>query len=149
MSKPFRLQTVLNLAEREAEKSAAHLGTVNAQVRQVETKLNLLLQYREDYLTRFRSGMRQDPHSAGWRNFHDFMDKLDAAITQQRAIVGHAHELMRKGQMEYRDRQRRVKAFDTLAERHRDAETRRAGKAEQRAADEIAAAIVQRQKHHA
>lgn len=149
MSKPFRLQTILDLAEREAEKSAARLGTINAQVLQAETKLNLLLQHREDYLARFRSGMRQDPHSAGWRNFHDFMDKLDAAITQQRVIVGHAHELMRKGQVEYCDRQRRVKAFDTLAERHRNAETRRTGQAEQRAVDEVAAAIVQRHKHRA
>ena len=149
MPKPFRLQTVLDLAEREAEKSAARLGTLNTQLQQVEAKLNLLLQYREDYLVRFRSGMSQDPHSTGWRNFHDFMDKLDAAITQQRTIVSHAHELMRKGQAEYCDRQRRVKAFDVLAVRHRDAENLRTGQAEQRTADEVTAATAWRQNHRA
>lgn len=149
MPKPFRLQTVLDLAEREAEKAAARLGTLNTQLQQVEAKLNLLLQYREDYLARFRSGMRQDPHSTGWRNFHDFMDKLDAAITQQRAIVSHAHELMRKGQADYCDHQRRVKAFDVLATRHRDTENLRTGQAEQRAADEVTAATARRQTHRA
>lgn len=141
MSKSFRLQPILDLAEREAEKSAAQLGALNLQVQQVEAKLNLLLQYREDYLVRFRSGMREDPHSGGWRNFHDFMDKLDAAVTQQQAIVAHALELMRKGQAEHLDRQRRVKAFDTLASRHQTAETRREGRAEQRAFDELASNV--------
>ncbi len=149
MPKPFRLQTVLDLAAREAEKSAVRLGTLNAQLQQVEAKLNLLLQYREDYLERLRVGIHQDPHSAGWRNFHDFMDKLEAAITQQLAIVNHAHELMRKGQTEYCDHQRRVKAFDVLAGRQRDVETLRAGQAEQRAADEITAETVRRRTHRA
>lgn len=149
MTKPFRLQTVLDLAEREAEKSAARLGTLNAQWAQTQSKLELLMQYREDYLTRFRSGMRQDPRSASWKNFHDFMDKLDTAIAQQRTIVSQASEQMRKGQTEFGDRQRRLKAFDTLAERHQDAENRRAGKIEQRATDEFAAVSYQRRKHHA
>lgn len=141
MSKPFRLQPILDLAEREAEKSAAHLGTLNLQKQQVEAKLNLLLQYREDYLARFRDGMRDNPLGGGWRNFHDFMDKLDAAIAQQQAIVGQAQELMLRGQAEFRDRQRRVKAFDTLANRHQASETLRENRAEQRALDELAAAV--------
>ncbi len=144
MSKPFRLQTILDLAEREAGKSAARLGTLNGQVQQAETKLGLLLQYREDYVARFRSGMRADPHSAAWRNFHDFMDKLDVAITQQRTLVSQAHELMRKGQAEHRDHQRRVKAFDTLAERHAVNVAREAGRVEQRALDELSANTLRR-----
>ncbi|MDP3714821.1 MAG: flagellar export protein FliJ [Burkholderiales bacterium] len=141
MSKPFRLQPILDLAEKEAEKSAARLGTLNLQKQKVESKLNLLLHYREDYLARFRSGMQDNPIGDGWRNFHDFMDKLDAAITQQQAIVGHAQDMMLKGQAEFRDRQRRVKAFDTLAGRHRETESLRDSRAEQRALDELAAAV--------
>ena len=144
MSKPFKLQAILDLAEQEAEKSAARLGSLNMKAQQVEAKLNLLLQYREDYVSRFRSGMRDDPRSPGWRNFHDFMDKLDAAIVQQRAVVDLAHEQMRRGQTEFRDRQRRVQAFDTLADRHNAAQTRLADRAEQRGFDELAAGTVRR-----
>jgi len=144
MSRPFRLQPILELAEKEAEKSAARLGALTLQQQQVESKLNLLLQYREDYLARFRAGMQDNPPGDGWRNFHDFMDKLDAAITQQQAIVGHARDMMLKGQAEFRDRQRRVKAFDTLAGRHRESETLRENRAEQRALDELAAAVTAR-----
>jgi len=144
MSRPFRLQPILELAEKEAEKSAARLGALNLQTQQVESKLNLLLQYREDYLARFRAGMHNNPPGDGWRNFHDFMDKLDAAITQQQAIVSHARDVMLKGQAEFRDRQRRVKAFDTLAGRHRESETLRESRAEQRTLDELAATVTAR-----
>lgn len=144
MTRRFRLQTILDLAEREADKSAARLGHLHAQKHQLEAKLNLLLQYREDYLARFRTDMRVNPRGAGWDNFHDFMDKLDTAITQQRAMVAHAHDLVLTGQAEHRDRQRRVQAFDTLAARHHSAEHQRAAQADQRSADEIAATTVRR-----
>jgi flagellar FliJ protein len=144
MSKPFRLQSILDHAEREAEKSAARLGTLNQHKQQAEARLNLLLQYREDYLARFRNGMCANPLDGGWRNFHDFMDKLDAAIAQQQAIVSQTQELMLRGQAEFRDHQRRVKAFDTLATRHQAAEVRRGNRAEQRALDELAAAVASR-----
>lgn len=141
MFKPFRLQPILELAEKEAQKSAARLGTLNQQKQQVESKLKMLLQYREDYLARFRSGMQDNSISDGWRNFHDFMDRLDAAITQQQAIVVHARDMMLKGQAEFRDQRRRVKAFDMLADRHRKSESLRDSRAEQRALDELAATV--------
>jgi len=144
MSRPFRLQPILELAEKEAEKSAARLGALNLQKQQVESKLSLLLQYREDYLARFRAGMQGNTGGDGWRNFHDFMDKLDAAITQQQAMVRHAEDVMLKGQAEFRERQRRVKAFDTLAGRHRDSENLRENRAEQRSLDELAATVTAR-----
>lgn len=137
MSKSFRLQSILDLAEREAEKSALRLGTLTAQAGQLELKLQLLQRYRDEYLERFRQGLRDNPHNLAFGNFHEFMDKLDTAIRQQQATVEQAREQVAAGRREHLDRRRRVKAFGTLAERHQSAVQLQERRAEQRALDEI------------
>jgi flagellar FliJ protein len=137
MSKSFRLQPILELAEREAEKSALRLGTLHAQAAQLELKLQLLQRYREEYLERFRRSLRENPRNLPFGNFHEFMDKLDTAIRQQQATVEQAREQVAAGQREHLDRRRRVQAFGTLAERHRSAAQLQERRAEQRALDEI------------
>ncbi len=137
MSKPFRLQPILDLAEREAEKSALRLGTLTAQAGQLELKLQLLQRYREEYLERFRQALRENPRNLPFGNFHEFMDKLDTAISQQQVTVEQAREQVAAGRREHIDRRRRVKAFGTLADRHQSATQLQERRAEQRALDEI------------
>lgn len=137
MTKPFRLQPILDLAEREAEKSALRLGTLTAQASQLELKLQLLQRYREEYLERFRMALRDNPSNLPFGNFHEFMDKLDTAILQQQATVEQAREQVAAGQREHLDRRRRVKAFGTLAERHQSTAQLQERRAEQRALDEL------------
>jgi len=137
MTKPFRLQPILDLAEREAEKSALRLGTLTAQASQLELKLQLLQRYRGEYLERFRTALRDNPNNLPFGNFHEFMDKLDTAILQQQATVEQAREQVAAGQREHLDRRRRVKAFGTLAERHQSTAQLQEHRAEQRALDEL------------
>lgn len=137
MSKPFKLQPILDLAEREAEKSAMRLGALTAQQQQLDLKLQLLMRYREEYLERFRTTLRENPRNAAVGNFHEFMNKLDTAIDQQQASVEQARQQVAAGKHEHLDRRRRVKAFGTLAERHAAAEQRNAQRSEQRALDEM------------
>ena len=137
MSKPFRLQPILELAEREAEKSALRLGTLAAQAGQLELKLELLQRYREEYLERFRKALRENPRNLPFGNFHEFMDRLDTAIRQQQVSVEQAREQVAAGRREHTDRRRRVKAFGALAERHQNAAQSQERRAEQRALDEM------------
>ena len=137
MTKSFRLQPILDLAEREAEKSALRLGTLTAQASQLELKLQLLQRYREEYLERFRTALHDNPSNLPFGNFHEFMDKLDTAILQQQATVEQARKQVAAGQREHLDRRRRVKAFGTLAERHQTTAQLQERRAEQRALDEL------------
>lgn len=137
MTRPFRLQPILDLAEREAEKSALRLGALTTQAGQLELKLQLLERYREEYLERFRRALHDNPRNLPFGNFHEFMDRLDTAIRQQQATVEQAREQVAAGQREHIDRRRQVKAYGTLAERHLNATQMQERRAEQRAMDEL------------
>ena len=118
MNDPFRLKVVQDLAKRHSDTAAVQLGTLNAEATKAEAKLNMLITYREDYRDRFRSSMHQDVHSAGWKNFQQFLEKLDEAIEQQRAAVLACQHAVHRGQGEWQSKKKQVKAYDTLEQRH-------------------------------
>ena len=128
-----------DLAKRHSDTAAAQLGALNAEAAKAEAKLNMLLQYREDYRNRFRSSMHEDVHSAGWKNFQQFLEKLDQAIDQQRAAVLACQQNVHRGQREWQSRQKQVKAYDTLEQRHDAVQMQRLKKLDQRLMDDFAA----------
>jgi len=139
MKDDFRLKVVQDLAQRHSDTAAVKLGALNAEVAKAEAKLNMLLTYREDYRDRFRSSMHQDVHSAGWKNFQEFLVKLDEAIDQQRAVVLASQQAVHRGQREWQSRQKQVKAYDTLEQRHDLVQANRLKKLDQRLMDDFAA----------
>ena len=104
-----------------------------------EAKLNMLLGYREEYRQRFRSSLDRDLHSAGWKNFQQFLEKLDEAIEQQRAAVLACQQAVHRGQREWQSKQKQVKAYDALEQRHDLVQAERLKRLDQRLMDEFAA----------
>jgi len=143
MKDDFRLKVVQDLAQRQSDTAAVQLGALNGEAAKAEAKLNMLLTYREDYRDRFRSSMHQDLHSAGWKNFQEFLVKLDEAIEQQRAAVLASQQAVHRGQREWQSRQIQVKAYDTLEQRHDSAQTARLKRVDQRLMDDFAARAYQ------
>ncbi|MES2562813.1 MAG: flagellar export protein FliJ [Pseudomonadota bacterium] len=135
----FKLRVVQDLAQQQSDTAATRLGVLHAQAAAAEQKLSMLLEYRAQYHARLRQQMREDLHSAGLKNFHQFMEKLDEAIEQQRSAVLAAREAVQGGQHHWQAKQIKVKAYDTLALRHKVAQSERAQRSDQRIADEFAA----------
>jgi flagellar FliJ protein len=135
----FRLKVVQDVAQRESETAAARLGALNAEAAKAEAKLNMLLGYREEYRQRFRSSLDRDLHSAGWKNFQQFLEKLDEAIEQQRAAVLACQQAVHRGQREWQSKQKQVKAYDALEQRHDLVQAERLKRLDQRLMDEFAA----------
>lgn len=146
MRKSFSLQAVLELAQRQSADAVAKLGALNTELAGSEAKLKLLLHYRDEYQVRFRSAAARTIDSAGWKNFHDFMAKLDEAIEQQRSAVAHSRERMLSGQREWHAKRRKAQAFDTLAERHEANVARHEARREARVADDLTVNRVLRHK---
>lgn len=138
MSKPFPLQTLLALAQEGSDAAAARLGVVNGHDREMQARLQLLLEYRGDYEARLASVAQAGMHSVGWRNFHEFIDKIDVAIEQQRELVASAKREVETGQHQWHAQQRRLKSFDTLSQRHYSAERKMAARQEQKEQDDFA-----------
>lgn len=139
MKDTFRLRVVQDLARQQSDTAAVRLGLLNAESAKAEQKLDMLLEYRDEYRERFRSKMHQDVHTSGFRNFQQFLEKLDEAIDQQRGELLRKRRAVLNAQHDWNSRQIQVKAYDTLAVRHEAVQSERLKRLDQRVTDEFAA----------
>lgn len=137
--KAFPLQSLLDLSHVRMDDAARQLGQLLASEQEVEKTLALLEQYREEYEARFRQAAQDGLTRDEWGNYQSFLGRLDEAIAQQRMLVQTSRQRTADGQKEWLDKRNRVKAFDTLSQRHKANEIRSEAKNEQRAQDEHAA----------
>ncbi len=138
MPTPSSLKMLLDLAQNRSDAAVRRLGELNSREQEAEQKLRLLTGYRQDYHARFQKFAKNGIDQAEWRNFREFMSKLDAAIAEQRKAVANSRNKMQAGRTYWRAQQRQLKSYDTLSQRQARAEFLRAAKREQREQDEQA-----------
>lgn len=139
VSRPFALQTVLELMRSRSDEATLRLARLLAAERDARQKLDLLLQYRVEYGARFRQAARDGLEQPAWRNYQDFLNRLDEAIQQQTQAVDRQQADSAAGQAEWQRQRNRLQAFDTIFARHRASEERRELRREQKTQDEFAA----------
>lgn len=138
MTKPFSLQTVLELMQTRADEATQRLARLIASERDAKNKLEMLQQYRDEYATRFRQAAQNGISQREWRNYQEFLNRLDDAIDSQRRTVEQQVQNTLAGQTNWQQQRTRLKAFDTLSERHFANENARELKREQKTQDEFA-----------
>lgn len=111
------LQGLLDIAESEVESAAVSLGKLAHQLQQQEEKLTLLVQYRSDYQSRLSGAAGNGLDSRNFRNFSEFMKQLEQAIRQQQAVVFDARKRVAAGRQHWQEKQKKSKAYGTLAQR--------------------------------
>jgi len=136
MIKPFSLQPLVHLAQQKNDAATKKLGQLNQQHQTAQEKLDALQQYRKDYQVKFQEEAKQGMAPAEMKNFQDFIGRLDQAIQQQAAVIEKTKAGVQTGRSELMDTTRKMKSFDTLAQRHVDAEKKLEAKSEQRIQDE-------------
>jgi flagellar FliJ protein len=141
MTKHSALDTLMELAQLRTDEAAKRLGALNAQGLDMEAKLELLIQYRNEYLARFQASMRQGITASDWRNYQDFLDKLDAAIAQQREVVASVRQRVEAGEIAWQSARRTLKSYGTLAQRQARVREQRVARHEQKETDERASAL--------
>jgi flagellar FliJ protein len=115
MSKIFPLQILIDLAKEQADIAVVKLGKLNRQRQDIDAKLELLLQYRQEYQLRFEESVRCGINMGELQNYRNFLGKLDLAIDQQRQLQVEFVQIVKAGQIEYQERQKKLKSFETLA----------------------------------
>jgi flagellar protein FliJ len=136
MIKPFSLQPLVHLAQQKNDAATKKLGQLNQQHQTAQQKLDALQQYRKDYQVKFQEEAKNGMAPADMKNFQDFIGRLDQAIQQQTAVIEKTKAGVQTGRSELMDATRKMKSFDTLAQRHADAEKKQEAKSEQRIQDE-------------
>ena len=139
MTRKLPLGMLIDLAHTQTDDAARRLGALQSAHLNASQKLELLLQYRQDYHDQLDALMRGGLPSSQWRNYRNFLGTLDNAIEQQRAIAAQTETRLDNGRTDWQHQKRRLSSFDTLAERVRMQELMAEAKREQRDSDERAA----------
>jgi len=136
MAKVFSLQPLVHLARQKNDAATKKLGLLNRNQQSAQAKLEMLQQYRRDYQEKLKTAEGNGMELQDIRNFQDFIYRLDDAIIQQSAAVEQAQISVHVGRSELSETQRRMKSFDTLAQRHAESEKKLEAKIEQKIQDE-------------
>lgn len=141
MTRPFSLQPLLDLMQNRADEATRRLGRLIAAEQSARSRLQLLEQYREEYAQRYREAAVGGLTPAALRNFQDFLARIDDAIEQQGKAVADSERSTAAGQTAWQEQNKRLKAIDTLADRHEARERYRENRQEQKEQDEYAARV--------
>ena len=139
MSPHFPLQPLLDLSRMHLDEAARKLGELIAGEQEASQRHTLLVQYREEYYSRFLEAAKNGIGPGEWNNYINFLARIDAAITPAAQSVTQTQEQTRAGQKDWMGKQGRVKAFDTLADRHRSKLAGQEQRKEQKTSDEHSA----------
>ena len=136
MPNKLPLATLIELAQNKTDEATRRLGQLQNAHTSAAGKLEMLLQYRQEYLDQLQHQMQAGLSSSHVRNFQNFIGTLDGAIEQQRALTVQADTRLAHGRGDWQNNKRRLNSFDTLSNRVRQQEVRTLGKKEQRDSDE-------------
>lgn len=132
------LDTLIELATAAADEAAQRLGQALATAEDAGKKLELLIQYRDEYAQRFNAALRAGLSPAGYQNFRNFIEKLDAAISSQQLVVQQARQAVDAERGNWQASERKRMSFDTLATRAQKAAGQKASRQDQKQMDEHA-----------
>jgi flagellar FliJ protein len=139
MSNKLPLATLIELAQSKTDEATRRLGKLQSAHTSAAGKLEMLLQYRQEYMDQMQMQMQGGLQSAQLRNFQNFIGTLDGAIEQQRALTQQADSRLMHGKTDWQSSKRRLSSFDTLVERVRQQDLQILNKKEQRDSDERSA----------
>jgi flagellar FliJ protein len=136
MTNKLPLAILIELAQSKTDEATRRLGQLQSARSTAAAKLDMLLQYRQEYLEQMQSQMRVGMPSAHLRNFQNFIATLNGAIEQQRALTLQADVRLAHGRSDWQSTKRRLSSFDTLADRVHQQAMLILNKSDQRDSDE-------------
>ena len=136
--KPFALQTVLDLMQTRTDDATRRLAQLITMENDARSKFTMLQQYRDEYASRFRLAAQNGIGQREWHNYQEFLNRLDEAIDQQGQAVGVQERHTAAGQVKWQEQRTKLKAFDTLSQRHQAGEVALELRREQKVQDEFA-----------
>lgn len=139
MANPSALNTLIELANKDTDEAAKKLGIALHAGEEAEQKLELLMQYRDDYAARCQSTLTAGISTTQLNNFQVFMQKLEHAIAGQQKVVADAKLRIVQARAAWQACEQKKMSFVTLADRANKESSRRELWLDQKQNDEHAA----------
>lgn len=132
------LLTLLEQAETERDVALARMLAADETARQARTQAEQLHAYREDYRRRAPAQGGRSANIELMRCHHGFVQRLDQAIEQQRALLARLEHQAAQQRATLLEREVRVASVKKLMQRRAQESQRGAARSEQRRSDEAA-----------
>jgi flagellar protein FliJ len=132
----FPLQVLLDHATHRLEAAERLLRMLRRKEDEVRRRLDDLRGYRQEYQARLAGQGRGGMHIQLFQDYHAFLGKLEGAVGQQEAELAQAGARWQQAHENWMALRQQVKAYETLAKRHAEAEGLRQERQEQRLTDE-------------
>ncbi len=139
MNKPFPLKPLIDLTQVRLDDATRKLGELIALEQEGHRKLELLQSYRAEYAARFEEAARNGIGAEAWRNYSAFLVRIDEAVEVQRKAVDQSRQRTLAGRENWTQHRNKLKAFDTLEQRHLATQSRLVARSEQKLVDEHSA----------
>ncbi|GBG12565.1 flagellar FliJ protein [Novimethylophilus kurashikiensis] len=134
----FRLAPLVKFAEERSEAAAQELQRHRIQLNQAEEKLKQLQGFLADYQARLGHTAGQGVTVQTLIDFQQFIGKLEIAIRSQSEEVVRCRQRWENAQEIWMERERELKAYLALRDRHDREEIRKDNRRDQRLQDEFA-----------
>lgn len=139
MAKHSAISTLIEIAERETDDAAKRLGKAIKHHEETISKLNLLMQYRDDYDAKFQQAARAGISASQYANFLGFLTKLDHAVDGQKQVIRDAEHKVNAAKADWQAYEKKRLSYNTLDERAKIAQQRKELKSDQKQTDDFAA----------
>lgn len=146
MATQTALHTLIELANKDADEAARLLGVTLRAGEDAMQKLDLLIQYRDDYAARCQSSLVSGISATHFNNFQVFMQKLDHAIAGQQKVVNDTQQRVALARAAWQTCEQKKMSFVTLAGRAAKETQRRDAWREQKQNDEFATRSAQHKR---
>lgn len=98
MSRTRKLDPVIDMARKTTESELIKLGEQNALLQREQNQLDDLMQYRDEYLARFRQGDPMQMSAKKALDLRGFLAQLDQAIQAQQLQVNQSQQVVNRQQ---------------------------------------------------
>jgi flagellar FliJ protein len=134
--KSQRLRPVVRVAENREQQAVRALGESQTAMNLAKQKLAELENYRQDYLQNFQESGKAGMSAARMEDYRRFLQKLDAAIEQQKQVLAQAGYVVEQRRQDWFATRNKVRSLDNVVTRYEAEEQRQAHKKEQGDNDE-------------
>jgi flagellar FliJ protein len=138
MAQQSAIETLIELAEKEADDAAKALGKAISAHEDTVNKLNLLLQYRSDYEARLQNVAASGLTISQFSNFNAFIAKLDEAVNGQQIVVRDAERKVELAKSNWQAIEKRRLSYQTLKNRADTVQQQKEAKRDQKQTDDFA-----------
>lgn len=137
MAKLTPLQRVFTLAREAEDKAAMVVKTVSLSCEQSKQQLQVLQNYRLDYLQQVADQQGQVVSANHFQQFHRFIAQLDDAIARQLQARQHLENNKLRAQQSWNEKHQKTRAIELLLEQKAQQQQKKVLRAEQKLSDEF------------